>query len=1168
MGMVDEGFSKERREFIQHAAVGAAAFAVGSRLLSPGAVLALEGGPALSALTAVVITNPLASYPQRDWEATYRNLEAPDSQFHFLCAPNDTHNCLLRAFVKNGVIVRIGPSYGYGKATDIYGNQSTARWDPRCCKKGLSLMRRVHGNRRVTRPMIRQGFKRWVDDGFPRQSDGLPDPSYLKRGQEPFVALSWDDAYTYAAKALKNLAETYQGSGGRALLAQQGYEPEMLDAMHEAGTQALKFRGGMPFLGATRIIGMYRYANAMALLDANVRGVLPAAAYGGRGWDNYAWHTDLPPGHTLVTGQQTIDFDLALVENSEVVTLWGMNWIVTKMPDSHWLTEARLKGTKVIVIACEYQATANKADEVVLIRPGTDTALALGVANIMVRDNTYDAAFVKNFTDLPLLVRTDTRQLLRASEVVPGYTDAALTKTRVYAPTDTVPKPGEHREQWLPQALRTKWGDYCVWDLTGGAPAAVSRDEVGADFASKGLDPALAGTFTVSLVAGGTADVRPLFAVLAEHLANSYAPADVEAITGATAATVEAMAAELALHKGKTFYITGMGPNHFFNNDLKDRAVYLIACLTANIGLTTGNIGSYAGNYRGAFFNGLPTYAAEDPFNLLTDPLTQTVRVKKYYKEESAHYYNYGDRPLKVGTKMFTGTTHMPTPTKSIHVSNSNSLIGNAKWHYEVVMNTFKRIECVMVNEWWWTGSCEYADIVFGVDSWAEFKIPDFTAAVSNPFFQLYPATPLARQHDTKGDIEVYAGVCRKLAELTGDMRFVDMWKFVHDGRVDVYLQRIIDNSSTLKGYDFDTLHENAKQGIPALLMTRTTPKSLGYEQIHDNLPWYTKTGRLEFYREEPEFLNYGENLPVHREPVDGTPYEPNVIVARAHAFIQPEAPTAYGKAWSDLSAEDRQVRNRVVAPDALASTAHPLKAQSFTHVFITPKYRHGAHTTPIDLDMVALWFGPFGDIYRHDKRMPWVGEGYVDLNPADARALGIEDGDYIWLDGDPQDRPYRGWTAASTEYKVARCKLRARYYPGLLPGVALSWFHMYGATYGSVEGHETNPDKLARNPRTNYQAMFRYGSHQSATRAWLRPTMSTDSVARKTYFGQTVGEGYEMDVNTVTGAPKESFVKLTRAEDGDPAGGLWRPARLGYRPGYETAAFLQFLRGEFVEKV
>ena len=58
------------------------------------------------------------------------------------------------------------------------------------------------------------------------------------------------------------------------------------------------------------------------------------------------------------------------------------------------------------------------------------------------------------------------------------------------------------------------------------------------------------------------------------------------------------------------------------------------------------------------------------------------------------------------------------------------------------------------------------------------------------------------------------------------------------------------------------------------------------------------------------------------------------------------------------------------------------------------------------------------------------------------------------------------------------------------------------------------------------------------------------------------------MDVNTVTGAPKESFVKLTRAEDGDPAGGLWRPARLGYRPGYETAAFLQFLRGEFVEKV
>jgi nitrate reductase alpha subunit len=41
---------------------------------------------------------------------------------------------------------------------------------------------------------------------------------------------------------------------------------------------------------------------------------------------------------------------------------------------------------------------------------------------------------------------------------------------------------------------------------------------------------------------------------------------------------------------------------------------------------------------------------------------------------------------------------------------------------------------------------------------------------------------------------------------------------------------------------------------------------------------------------------------------------------------------------------------------------------------------------------------------------MPSVTEGYVDINPLDAKALGIEDGDYVHIDADPEDTPYRGW--------------------------------------------------------------------------------------------------------------------------------------------------------------
>jgi nitrate reductase alpha subunit len=126
-------------------------------------------------------------------------------------------------------------------------------------------------------------------------------------------------------------------------------------------------------------------------------------------------------------------------------------------------------------------------------------------------------------------------------------------------------------------------------------------------------------------------------------------------------------------------------------------------------------------------------------------------------------------------------------------------------------------------------------------------------------------------------------------------------------------------------------------------------------------------------------------------------------------------------------------------------------------------------------------------------------------------------------------------------------------------------WFNMYGATPGSVEGAKSRPDGLARNPRTDYQAMFRSGSHQSATRGWLKPTWMTDSLVRKEMFGQAIGKGFLPDVHCPTGAPREAIVKITRAEPGGIGGeGLWRPAKLGLRPGYETEAMKRYLAGDF----
>jgi nitrate reductase alpha subunit len=129
-------------------------------------------------------------------------------------------------------------------------------------------------------------------------------------------------------------------------------------------------------------------------------------------------------------------------------------------------------------------------------------------------------------------------------------------------------------------------------------------------------------------------------------------------------------------------------------------------------------------------------------------------------------------------------------------------------------------------------------------------------------------------------------------------------------------------------------------------------------------------------------------------------------------------------------------------------------------------------------------------------------------------------------------------------------------------------WFNMYAATPGTMRGAEIRPDKLAKNPDTNYQAMFRSGSHQSATRGWLKPTLMTDSLSRKELMGHAMGQGFLPDSHCPTGAPRESIVKITRAEAGGLNGkGLWRPAQLGLRPGYENEAMKKYLKGEFAKK-
>src|SRR3990172_8127870 len=164
----------------------------------------------------------------------------------------------------------------------------------------------------------------------------------------------------------------------------------------------------------------------------------------------------------------------------------------------------------------------------------------------------------------------------------------------------------------------------------------MTRDEVG-EKAPAG-DPQLEGSVEVKLADGKQVRCRPVFDLVKEYSAH-FDPKTVEDLTWAPAESVESLARHIAKQPGTTLFAVGMGPNQFFNNDNKDRAIFLLAALTANVGKIGGNVGSYAGNYRVSPVNGGGQYINENPFDIELDPV-KPARPKMYWKAESAHYYN------------------------------------------------------------------------------------------------------------------------------------------------------------------------------------------------------------------------------------------------------------------------------------------------------------------------------------------------------------------------------------------------------------------------------------------------------------------------------------------------------------------------------------------------
>lgn len=236
------------------------------------------------------------------------------------CWHNCGGRCLVKVLVENGEVVRT-------KADDT----SPDSWNmpqSRCCPMGYAMHELTTGVERLKFPIKR---KHWSPEN----------PHGELRGIDEWERITWDEALDYYANTLKDIREKH---GMNSVLYMnfsniEGYLGQVLSAS-----------GGYTDVSGTQSTGTFALRSAMYGFDVGC-------------------------------GNDRMD-----LKNSEYIVLWGHNaaWCAFGRP-SYFLKYAKEHGSKFVFVGPEYSETAGFSNAMwVPVRPGTDTALLLGVAYSMI----------------------------------------------------------------------------------------------------------------------------------------------------------------------------------------------------------------------------------------------------------------------------------------------------------------------------------------------------------------------------------------------------------------------------------------------------------------------------------------------------------------------------------------------------------------------------------------------------------------------------------------------------------------------------------------------------------------------------------------------------------------------------------------------------------------
>ncbi|MBL8394862.1 MAG: molybdopterin oxidoreductase family protein [Candidatus Accumulibacter sp.] len=94
----------------------------------------------------------------------------------------------------------------------------------------------------------------------------------------------------------------------------------------------------------------------------------------------------------------SVGLDPENVVDARLIILWGSNSVVSNLHFWRLAQEAKRRGARLIAIDPCRTATADKCDQHIALLPGTDSALALGLMHVLLRDDLLDHDYIARHT--------------------------------------------------------------------------------------------------------------------------------------------------------------------------------------------------------------------------------------------------------------------------------------------------------------------------------------------------------------------------------------------------------------------------------------------------------------------------------------------------------------------------------------------------------------------------------------------------------------------------------------------------------------------------------------------------------------------------------------------------------------------------------------------------